>query len=178
MYLQIPRMKTGRRSIVLCFSVLTTIFSASLSTAYSPLFSARSATTASKKLSSPWDTISLPRGGDQSKPNHHPTPETKKQGRLLGAMTFSTYFASIGESYSRQLSIHPIATKSLTAGFVFVLSDYLAQLIERKKEKDPSTVPLNKSRLLGSLLVGLCYFGPAARKYGIEYWISMTILQC
>jgi hypothetical protein len=177
-------MKTGRSSFscFLClFSVVLTTISVTATAYNSPLFSVRGATArSSNKNRFAWSHLHLPRGGNQEESTtttdannlQEETPTVaspKSQGLLLSTMTFSTFFASIGEGYSRQLSVHPIITKSMTAGVVFTLSDYLAQLIERKKEKDPSTVRLNKSRLLGSLLVGLCYFGPAARKFVLSF---------
>jgi len=71
---------------------------------------------------------------------------------------------SIAGAYSNLLSSRPILTKSSTSGIVFALSDVTAQLIaKRRKEKEGGDGgKLDTSRMFTSLLIGLCYFGPAA----------------
>ncbi|KAL7538670.1 hypothetical protein ACHAXR_008717 [Thalassiosira sp. AJA248-18] len=84
--------------------------------------------------------------------------------------------------YTQQLSLRPIITKSLTAGIIFGLSDWCAQLVERrgsssisggeKEESElfliPQKSPIVFSRILATFLVGLLFFGPAANA-----WYSM-----
>ncbi|KAL7482750.1 hypothetical protein ACHAW6_008413 [Cyclotella cf. meneghiniana] len=70
--------------------------------------------------------------------------------------------------YTRQLSLRPILTKSLTAGIIFGLSDWVAQLIESKGQKeaaDDNKEPVVFSRILSAFLVGLLFFGPAANAW-------------
>lgn len=68
-------------------------------------------------------------------------------------------------SYARLLETYPIRTKSVTAGIIFVLSDYLAQAFTKSSESTSSSSSLDVTRLLVSGGIGLCYFGPAA-----HYW--------
>lgn len=72
---------------------------------------------------------------------------------------------SLGSKYASALAKYPIRTKSATAGVIFGLSDYLAQKLEGRDKPDTK---LNGARLIMSVLVGCCYFGPAA-----HYWYEM-----
>jgi protein Mpv17 len=63
--------------------------------------------------------------------------------------------------YTQQLSARPILTKSATAAIVFGLSDWVAQLIERKGDEEKKE-PVAFTRILSAFLVGLLFFGPAA----------------
>lgn len=98
----------------------------------------------------------------------------------LGSSALITKLAGVfnflGQSYSLALEARPILTKSVTAGVVFGISDYLAQMIERhgiggggvngsQKGSNGSDMPLDATRLFASALIGLLYFGPAA-----HYW--------
>ena len=66
---------------------------------------------------------------------------------------------SLGQVYAQQLQVRPMMTKSVTAGLIFTLSDWLAQQLEKDKDKPTRT---NWTRSISSGLVGLLYFGPAA----------------
>lgn len=79
----------------------------------------------------------------------------------------SSLVATFATFYTNQLSARPIMTKSLTAGIIFLASDYCAQLIERDGG-DEEKAPLVWSRMLSNFLVGLLVFGPAANA-----WYSM-----
>jgi protein Mpv17 len=79
----------------------------------------------------------------------------------------SAILATFATFYTQQLSVRPIITKSLTAGIIFMASDYCAQLIERGGD-DEEKAPLVWSRMLTNFLVGLLVFGPAANA-----WYSM-----
>lgn len=79
----------------------------------------------------------------------------------------SSFVATFATFYTNQLSARPILTKSLTAGIIFMASDYCAQLIERDG-RDEEKAPLVWSRMLTNFLVGLLVFGPAANA-----WYSM-----
>jgi len=79
---------------------------------------------------------------------------------------------TLGYWYGEQLQHRPILTKSVTAGIIFTLSDYLAQRLEQRQQQEQgpegrrkSSLTLNKTRLISGGLVGLLYFGPAA-----HYW--------
>jgi len=69
----------------------------------------------------------------------------------------------LGTAYGSSLEKNPIATKSITAGAIFVLSDLLAQRLEKDDEDNNKST--NWTRTISSALVGLLYFGPAA-----HYW--------
>lgn len=68
--------------------------------------------------------------------------------------------SQIGSAYAQSLSKRPIITKSITAGLIFALSDYIAQRSSSSKATD-------RTRLAVSAAVGLFYFGPAA-----HYWYN------
>jgi len=63
--------------------------------------------------------------------------------------------------YSNALIHTPIITKSLTAGFIFALSDYTAQKMNSSSNLS-NKEDMNWIRTISSGLVGLLYFGPAA----------------
>jgi len=89
---------------------------------------------------------------------------------LSAALTpISSAMATFATFYINQLSVRPILTKSLTAGIIFMASDYCAQLIERGGEDEEEKAPLVWSRMLTNFLVGLLVFGPAANA-----WYSMV----
>lgn len=81
----------------------------------------------------------------------------------------SSILAAFATFYTNQLSVRPILTKSLTAGIIFMASDYCAQLIERSDngtdEDDNNKMPLVWSRMVTNFLVGLLVFGPAANAW-------------
>ena len=60
----------------------------------------------------------------------------------------TTACASIGKLYLQQLQQNPIVTKSITAGFIFGLSDVLAQKIDQAPEKEEKQ-KFNWTRLTG-----------------------------
>jgi protein Mpv17 len=102
--------------------------------------------------SSVQDRIRILRGGQSMEPRI--TPESNFVKSLV---------SQLGSVYSENLSQRPILTKSLTAGFIFCLSDYIAQRSTASKFGDNSGI--NRTRLAVSAAVGLFYFGPAA-----HYW--------
>ena len=67
---------------------------------------------------------------------------------------------SLGKQYSAALERAPIFTKSVTAGFIFALSDYLAQRFEKKEGSKQDW-----TRTMTSAAVGLFCFGPAAHAW-------------
>lgn len=79
---------------------------------------------------------------------------------------FLNAVSSFGKFYAKKLEQRPILVKSVTAAFIFALSDYLAQRLEGgdQSSSDVST-KVNWTRTITSLAVGLFYFGPAA-----HYW--------
>eukprot|EP00559_Dactyliosolen_fragilissimus_P007099 CAMPEP_0184859332 /NCGR_PEP_ID=MMETSP0580-20130426/4335_1 /TAXON_ID=1118495 /ORGANISM="Dactyliosolen fragilissimus" /LENGTH=77 /DNA_ID=CAMNT_0027355899 /DNA_START=92 /DNA_END=322 /DNA_ORIENTATION=+ len=73
---------------------------------------------------------------------------------------------SFGRFYSKSLSTSPVITKSITAGIIFGMSDYTAQLIEKDgTEKNEDDKGQDWVRILTSTAVGLFYFGPAAHAW-------------
>ena len=113
----------------------------------------------------------------QSLDAEDPVPSTKFASGTFSLASMSSFLSSLGAKYGHYIEQYPIATKSLTAGFIFGLSDYCAQRLENrktagtessKKAKVPASKAapsINLSRLMWSTAVGLCYFGPAA-----HYW--------
>ena len=86
--------------------------------------------------------------------------------------TIVAVLTTLGRCYSRQLEVHPILTKSYTAGFIFGISDFCAQLIEGSSSSNQDdglsssgSNSIDWTRTISSTLVGLLYFGPAA-----HYW--------
>jgi len=79
-----------------------------------------------------------------------------------------TIIKAAGALYSNQLILRPKLTKSATAGIIFGLSDFCAQLIERNRNSDDDKAPLVYSRIIMTFLVGFFYFGPAA-----DAWYSV-----
>jgi protein Mpv17 len=93
------------------------------------------------------------------------SPPTKNLAMM--ATPVMALLTTASKFYSQQLEQSPIVTKSCTAGVIFALSDYLAQRLENKNNKDKKE-PFNYKRFSASTLVGLLYFGPAA-----HYWYDM-----
>jgi protein Mpv17 len=92
------------------------------------------------------------------------TTQVKAAG--VGALgTMAASLARVGSFYGSALESSPILTKSVTAGCIFAMSDYLAQRLEGSstaaadKEKKRR---LNLTRIATSAAVGFFYFGPAA----------------
>lgn len=107
------------------------------------------------------------RGGDQPENTESEGAKTitstadsqSESTRLsLSLAPMASKLASLGAAYGASLEKNPIPTKSVTAGAIFALSDWLAQRLE--KNKDDKTT--NWTRTISSALVGLLYFGPAA----------------
>jgi Mpv17 / PMP22 family len=93
---------------------------------------------------------------------------------LAGSIPPMTFIlSSLARFYSAQIQHAPIRTKSITAGIIFGLSDYLAQRLENRSTSDSSAdkkekKSLDLTRLWTSVGVGFFYFGPAA-----HYWYEM-----
>lgn len=68
--------------------------------------------------------------------------------------------AALGAAYGASLEKNPIPTKSVTAGVIFALSDWLAQRLTPSADGEKQKT--NWTRTISSALVGLLYFGPAA----------------
>jgi protein Mpv17 len=82
----------------------------------------------------------------------------------------SSLFKSAGSCYARSLTLYPILTKSFTAGIIFGFSDWVAQIIEQRKEQNgtdtaPPSSSDGRSRIIASFLVGTLFFGPAAHAW-------------
>jgi len=113
------------------------------------------------------------RGGDQlesAELNKDSTIESEEatinklaevENRLsLTLAPMASKLAALGAAYGASLEKYPIPTKSVTAGAIFALSDWLAQRLE--KSEDGTSKSTNWTRTVSSALVGLLYFGPAA----------------
>jgi hypothetical protein len=103
-------------------------------------------------FSSPATLLTL-RGGEQDQ-------EQTTQQNLSTAMAIP--LANFGKAYASSLDARPILTKSVTAGCIFAVSDYLAQRLESSGSRERK---INPTRLLTSAAVGLFYFGPAAHAW-------------
>lgn len=95
------------------------------------------------------------------------SPVATRPSPLLSAMApISAVLQTAATFYTQQLTARPIVTKSLTAGIIFGLSDWCAQLIERGEgDEDGAKSPLVFSRIFTTFLVGLLFFGPAANAW-------------
>ena len=102
------------------------------------------------------------RGGDQVDTAEVKVDSANSQSETRHSLSLAPMAAlsSLGAAYAASLEKHPIPTKSLTAGFIFSLSDWLAQRLEQSEDGKRKTT--NWTRTISSGLVGLLYFGPAA----------------
>jgi protein Mpv17 len=91
------------------------------------------------------------------------TPSSLAAATVLAPV--SSILQTAATFYTQQLSIRPILTKSATAAVIFGLSDWVAQLIERKGDTSEKKEPIALSRIVSALLVGLLFFGPAANAW-------------
>ncbi len=116
------------------------------------------------------------RGGDQeaqdsssspSSPSAEPLP-IKTSTVIPGIAVMGSFLGKFGRLYTEQLDKFPIFTKSYTAGFIFGLSDYIAQTIENRSASNEKKSKIDVTRLISTTLVGFLYFGPAA-----HYWYEM-----
>jgi len=105
-------------------------------------------------------------------------PSSSKKFNLLSTSSVAvatpilSTLQSMTKLYTQSLINRPILTKSLTAGIIFGLSDWCAQLIESSnggeseesgtKKKETQIVV---SRIVMTFLVGLLFFGPAANAW-------------
>lgn len=112
------------------------------------------------------------RGGNQERPIKDSEPSqadsdslSQTKTRLSSSLApMASALASLGTKYGSYLQQYPIRTKSLTAGAIFALSDWLAQRLETSSD-DSSPKKTNWTRTISSALVGLLYFGPAAHAW-------------
>lgn len=121
------------------------------------------------------------RGGGQGQVRGVSSEETPREeeagskdarGMLAAAAALPvSALTSFGKRYALYLEQKPILTKSVTAGFIFALSDILAQALEKSPSDDGNNKPqrtIDWTRMLTSAAIGLFYFGPAA-----HYWYAM-----
>lgn len=87
-----------------------------------------------------------------------PADSTSETRLSLSLTPMASKLAALGAAYGASLEKNPIPTKSVTAGAIFALSDWLAQRLERKSDNTST----DWKRTMSSALVGLLYFGPAA----------------
>jgi hypothetical protein len=117
------------------------------------------------------DTVEEPEAATDSSPTEEEdvgveqplpvvTSDATTQVKAAGTLgTMAASLARVGAMYGSALESSPVLTKSVTAGCIFAVSDYLAQRFEADKEKN---LKLNLTRIATSAAVGLLYFGPAA----------------
>ena len=101
----------------------------------------------------------------ESSTNEKAAPSSRPLNAAIALAPASSLLKTAAAFYTQQLSARPIITKSATAGIIFGLSDWVAQLIERKGDEDDKKEPLVISRILSAFLVGLLFFGPAANAW-------------
>jgi len=111
-----------------------------------------------------------------SEPSSSAASSSPRNHHLSALAPASALLRAAGGLYSRQLTSRPVLTKSLTAGIIFGMSDWCAQLIELGEgdevEESEGGGGLVLSRILASFLVGLLFFGPAANAwYGMIFKI-------
>mmetsp|Transcript_18957 Transcript_18957/g.26758 ORF Transcript_18957/g.26758 Transcript_18957/m.26758 type:complete len:286 (-) Transcript_18957:230-1087(-) len=118
------------------------------------------------------------RGGQQQEEEQVVTekePKASPKASLLSAALAlpAGGLTSFGKFYATSLESSPIATKSVTAGTIFALSDFAAQRLEsRGGQNDDDKTQMDWKRTIASGLVGLLYFGPAAHAwYGMIFKI-------
>lgn len=92
-------------------------------------------------------------------------PSSRPLTVAIAVAPISSLLKTAAAFYTQQLSARPIITKSATAGIIFGLSDWVAQLIERKGDEEDKKEHLMLSRILSAFLVGLLFFGPAANAW-------------
>ena len=139
-------------------------------TALSPLFSLRvtQSTTTKTTRNQPSPAWKVLRGGDEQSIEATSEETPSKLAATISIPKFSALtaaFTAFGKVYCEQMEQRPILTKSYTSGFIFGLSDYLAQKIESQQKETSS---IDSTRVIASTMVGLLYFGPAA-----HYWYGM-----
>jgi protein Mpv17 len=83
------------------------------------------------------------------------------------ANVVTSLISQLRSAYAENLSRNPILTKSVTAGVIFALSDYIAQRAASSSSSNANgnDARIDQTRLAVSAAVGLFYFGPAA-----HYW--------
>ena len=106
-------------------------------------------------------------GQEESSGDTNNPRDLLKRSCLLPALSIMSQW---GKTYSSLLETRPIVTKSVTAGIIFGLSDWTAQILQSSgkagdDDKEAKKSKLDKPRLIGSILVGLLYFGPAAHAW-------------
>lgn len=99
------------------------------------------------------------RGGQVESENE--SPQRILHSKNTHSMSMVTAaVVSFGQYYVQSLERYPICTKSITAGCIFALSDWLAQTLSG--EEHDNKEKYDHRRTVAASLVGLLYFGPAA----------------
>jgi len=111
-------------------------------------------------------------GGGEQQPQQQEQQEvvgtTKEQ--FSPVIMTSSFLSPLGNFYAGSLKQNPILTKSVTACFIFGLSDYLAQKLESSSssnegDEGKSSSNISLKRIMASAVVGFGYFGPAAHAW-------------
>ncbi|CDF36743.1 unnamed protein product [Chondrus crispus] len=85
--------------------------------------------------------------------------------------------------YQRQLHLHPLLSRAITAGVIFFIADFLAQVLNRRANPKPPAFSF--TRLLRYTVYGLIAMGPflylwyaLMNEYGPEDDISGSLIKC
>lgn len=108
----------------------------------------------------------------------NPPPSALSSPLVSVVAPISAALRAAGAFYTHQLVLRPVFTKSLTAGIIFGLSDWCAQLIERDDSDTENKAPIVFSRVVMTFLVGLLFFGPAANAWysAVFHYLPSTSL--
>lgn len=86
--------------------------------------------------------------------------------------------------YQRQLHLHPLVSRAITAGVIFVIADFLSQLLNTPRNKSLIDV-FSMQRLLRYSFYGLTLMGPflyvwymAMHAYGPEDDLRGSLIKC
>lgn len=126
--------------------------------------------------SRPYCPRSTPQSGNKNIVHNVGNKALQSTSSSIGTMSFigaaTLRLVSLGKLYSIVLESRPILTKSVSAGVIFALSDFLAQQLEKRGNKEANTttaiiIPqkIEKTRIFASTIVGFFYFGPLS-----HYW--------
>ncbi|XP_045671624.1 peroxisomal membrane protein 2 isoform X2 [Ursus americanus] len=79
--------------------------------------------------------------------------------------------------YLRLLRLYPVLTKAATSGILSALGNFLAQLIEKKREKENCSQKLDVSGPLRYAIYGFFFTGPLSHFFYLfmEHWIPSEV---
>ncbi|XP_044099522.1 peroxisomal membrane protein 2 [Neovison vison] len=79
--------------------------------------------------------------------------------------------------YLRLLRLYPVLTKAVTSGILSALGNFLAQMIEKKREKENCSQKLDVSGPLRYAVYGFFFTGPLSHFFYLfmEHWIPSEV---